>query len=86
MDLAKPVLVQTFVEIRDARFLCVLADSTTDECHTAVDFFVRYSDSNGRPSTQFSDLVFLQSADASGITNAINKGLEAVQVDESVLS
>ena len=48
--------------------------------------FVRYTDSNRRPSTQFSDLVSLQSADASGITNAINKGLEAVQLDESVLS
>ena len=47
--------------------------------------FLRYTDSNGRPSTQFSDLISLQSADASGITNAVNKGLEAVQVDESVL-
>ena len=44
--------------------------------------FVRYTDSNGRPSTQFSDLVSLQSTDARGIPNAINKGLEAVQVDE----
>lgn len=48
--------------------------------------FVCYTDSNGRPSTQFSDLGSLQSADARGITNAIDKGIEAVQVDESALS
>lgn len=72
-------------EIKDARFLCVLADSATDKSVTEhLTVFVRYTDSNGRPSTQFSDLVSLQSADASGITNAINKGLEAVQVDERV--
>ena len=72
-------------EIRDARFLCVLADAATDKSVTEhLTVFVCYTDSNGIPSTQFSDLVSLQSADASGITNAINKGLEAVQVDESV--
>ena len=74
-------------EIRDARFLCVLADGATDKSVTEqLTVFVRYTDSNGRPSTQFSDLVSLQSADATGITDAITKGLEAVQVDESVLS
>ena len=74
-------------EIRDARSSCVVADSATDKSVTEhLTVFVRYTDSNGRPSTQFSDLVCLQSADPSGITNAINKGLEAVQVDESVLS
>ena len=59
-------------EIRDARFLCVLADGATDKSVTEqLTVFVRYTDSNGRPSTQFSDLVSLQSADATGITDAI---------------
>lgn len=35
---------------------------------------------------QFGDLVPLQSANADGVTNAIDKGLEVVQVDENVLS
>ena len=47
--------------------------------------FVCYTPSNGRPSTQFADLVPLQSANADGITDAIDEGLEAVQVDENVL-
>ena len=59
-------------EIRDARFLCVLAHGATDKSVTEqLTVFVRYTDSNGRPSTQFSDLVSLQSADATGITDAI---------------
>ena len=82
-------------EIRDARFLCVLADGATDKIVTeqlTVCVIIKcysctmYTDSNGRPSTQFSDLVSLQSVDTSGTTNAIDKGLESVQVDEIVLS
>lgn len=73
-------------EIRDARFLCVLADGATDTSVTEqLTVFVRYTASNGRPSTQFSDLVPLQSGEANGITDAIGKGLEAIQVDENVL-
>lgn len=74
-------------EIKDARFLCVLADGATDKSVTEqLTVFVRYTASNGRPSTQFSYLVSLQSGNADGITDAIDKGLEAVQVDENVLS
>ena len=74
-------------EIRDARFLCVLADGARDKSVTEqLTVFVHYADSNGRPPTQFSDLVSLQSANATGITDAITKGLEAVQGDERELS
>lgn len=67
--------------------LCLLADSTTDKSVTQqLTVFVCYTALNGRPSTQFPDLVPFQSANADGVTNAVDKGLEVVQVDENVLS
>ena len=74
------------MEIRDARFLCVLADGTTDpSVREQLTVFVPHTASNGRHSKQFSDLVPFQSGEANGITDAIGKGLEAIKVDESVL-
>ena len=67
--------------------LSFLADSATDKSVTQqLTVFVCYTALNGRPSTQFADLVPLQSANADGVTNANDKGLEVVQVDENVLS
>ena len=73
-------------EVHDARFLCVLADGSTDKSITEQEaVYIRYVGSNGRPTTQFADIVSLESADAVGVMAAIEKGLEAVDVDEGLL-
>lgn len=73
-------------EIENARFLCVLSDGSTDKSITEQEaVYVRFTGSNGRPSTHFADLVAVTSADAAGVTAAIQKGLQTVNVDETVL-
>ena len=60
-------------EIKNARFLCVLADGLTDKSITEQESvtYVRCTGSNGRLSTHFADLVPVTSADAPGVTAAI---------------
>ena len=73
-------------EVHNARFLCVLADGSTDKSITEQEaVYVRYTGPNGRPSTQFADIVALESADAVGVTKGIQKGLEAVDIDNELL-
>ena len=73
-------------EIENARFLCVLADGSTDKIITEQEsVYVRCTGSNGRSSTHFADLVPVTSADAPGVTAAIQKGLQTLSIDESVL-
>ena len=73
-------------EIENARFLCVLADGSTDKSITEQEsVYVRCTGSNGRPSTHFADLVPVTSADAPGVTAAIQKGLQTLSIDETVL-
>ena len=72
-------------EFEGARFLCVLADGSTDKSITEQEaLYVRFTGFNGRPSTFFADLVPIRSADAAGVTAAIQEGLQAVNVDETV--
>ena len=72
-------------EIEGARFLCVLADGSTDKSITEQQaLYVRFTGFNGRPSTFFADLVPVRSADAAGVTAAIQEGLQAIKVDETV--
>ena len=73
-------------EIENARFLCVLADGSTDKSITEQEsVYVRCTGSNGCPSTHFADLVPVTSADAPGVTAAIQKGLQTLSIDETVL-
>ena len=73
-------------EVHNARFMCVLADGSTDKSITEQEtVYVRYVGPNGRPTTQFADIVALESADAVGVTSAIEKGLQAVDIDEELL-
>ena len=73
-------------EIKNARFLCVLADGSTDKSITEQEsVYVRCTGSNGRPSTYFADLVPVTSADAPGVTPAIQKALQTLSIDETVL-
>jgi len=73
-------------EIESARCLCVLADGSTDKSVTGREaVYVRCTGSNGRPLTQFVDLVPVASADATGVTAAIQKGLQTVNIDESAM-
>ena len=77
---------QSQEEIKNARFLCVLADGSTDKSITEQEsVYVRCTGSNGRPSTHFADLVPVTSADAPGVTTAIQKGLQTLSIDETVL-
>ena len=73
-------------EIENARFLCVLADGSTDKSITEQEsVYVRCTRSNGRLSTHFADLVPVTSADAPGVTAAIQKGLQTLSIDKTVL-
>lgn len=73
-------------EVHNARFMCVLADGSTDKSITEQEtVYVRYVGPNGRPTTQFADIVALESADAVGVTSTIEKGLQAVDIDEELL-
>ena len=73
-------------EIENARLLCVLADGSTDKSITEQEsVYVRCTRSNGRLSTHFADLVPVTSADAPGVTAAIQKGLQTLSIDETVL-
>ena len=73
-------------EVHNARFMCVLANGSTDKSITEQEtVYVRYVGPNGRPTTQFADIVALESADAVGVTSAIEKGLQAVDIDEELL-
>ena len=66
--------------------MCVLADGSTDKSITEQEkVHVQYVGPNGRPTTQFADIVALESADAVGVTSAIEKGLQAVDIDEELL-
>ena len=47
--------------------------------------YAQYTGPNGRPTTQFSDIVALESADAVGVTKGIEKGLEAVDIYDELL-
>ena len=71
-------------EIENARFLS--ADGSTDKRITEQEsVYVRCTGSNGCPSTYFADLVPVTSADAPGVTAAIQKGLQTLSIDETVL-
>ena len=73
---------QCVKEINNARFLCIMADGSTDKSITEQEtVYVCCAGSNGHPTTLFADLVPLKSADA-GVTEAIKEGLETVGVDE----
>ena len=73
-------------EVHNARFMCMLTDGSTDKSITEQEtVYVRYVGPNGRPTTQFADIVALESADAVGVTSAIGKGLQAVDNDEELL-
>lgn len=64
-------------EIDSAQFRCVLSDGSTDKSITKQEaVYVGYTGPNGRPTTQFADIVALDSAGAVGVTNAIQKGLQ----------
>jgi len=66
--------------------LCVLADGSTDKSVTEQEaVYVSCTGSNGHPLTQFVDLVPVASADAAGVTAAIQKGLQTVNIDETVM-
>lgn len=74
---------QCVKEINNARFLCIMADGSTDKSITEQEtVYVCCAGSNGHPTTLFADLVPLKSADAGGVTEAIQAGLETVGVDE----
>ena len=50
-------------EVHNAQFLCVLADGSTDKSITEQEaVYVRYTAPNGRPTTQFAEIVALESA------------------------
>ena len=69
-------------EIESARFLCVLADGSTDKSIVEQEaVYVRYTGSNG----QFADVVNVTSADAAGVTAAIKQGLQTLNIDENVM-
>ena len=73
-------------EVHNARIMCVFANGSTDKSITEQEtVYVRYVEPNGRPTTQFADIVALESADAVGVTSAIKKGLQAVDIDEELL-
>ena len=73
-------------EVHDARFLWVCADGSTDKSIMEQEtVYIRYVGLNGRPTTQFADIASLESADAVGVTAAIEKGVEAVDVDKGLL-
>ena len=73
-------------EIESARFLCVLADGSTDKSIVEQEaVYVRYTGSNGCPLTQFADLVNVTSADAVGVTAAIKQGLQTLNIDENAM-
>ena len=68
-------------EIESDRFLCVLADGSTDKSIVEQEaVYVRYTGSNGHPLTQFADLVNVTSADAVGVTAAIKQGLQTLKI------
>jgi len=59
----------------------VLAGGSTDKSITEQEaVYAQYTGLNGRPTTQFSDIAALESADAVGVTNGIEKELEAVDI------
>ena len=59
----------------------MLADDSTDKSITEQEaVYSRYTRPYGTPTTQFSDIVALESANAVGVTKGIEKGLEAVDI------
>ena len=73
-------------DVKSAKFLCVLADGTTDRAVIEQEaVYVRYVDNDGEIQTKMADCVALKSGDAKGVLEGINKGLQSVGVDEQVL-
>ena len=69
-------------KIENARFLCVLADGSTDKSITEQEsVYVRCTGSNRHPSTHFADLVPVTSPDAPGVTAAIPEKLACCNFD-----
>lgn len=72
-------------EIKEARFLCVMGDGTTDRGVIEQEsVYVRYVGRDGSVKSKMVDCCDVESGDASGVLKGLDIGLESVGVSETV--
>ncbi|XP_033753177.1 zinc finger protein 862-like [Pecten maximus] len=71
-------------DVMESRYFSVLSDGSTDSSITEQEaVYIRYIGPEGKPQTEFCDIVSLETADASGVLQGIDRALETIGIDEN---
>lgn len=81
-SIASQIKLDSINSLQKSRFISVLADGSTDftmtEQYTVLDRCIE----NGFPVTKLVSILSVESANADGVLNGINEGLEQVEIDK----
>ncbi|KAJ1202324.1 hypothetical protein NDU88_006124 [Pleurodeles waltl] len=67
--------------VSNSRFICIIVDGSTDSAIIEQETVLVRVVSNGKPYTQFADLVPLEQAHAHGVLDGIAKGIQRLSLD-----
>ncbi|XP_033758057.1 zinc finger protein 862-like [Pecten maximus] len=71
-------------DVMESRYFSVLSDGSTDSSITEQEaVYIRYIGPEGKPQTECCDIVSLETADASGVLQDIDRALETIGIDEN---